>query len=134
VTGVSGSGKSTLSKNALPGFRENARTVIDESGKITNRIEKGIQTDHPKLEFVDQIQIGNPSRSNPVTYVKAYDPNSGPFADQIGTKQRGLQTTFLSFNVDGGRCENCFGEGITNSGNAVYGSIHLTCESVRQTV
>jgi len=130
VTGVSGSGKSTLIKKVLyPALGKMLGTVIDESGKY-DRIE-GDYKQITQVEFVDQNPIGKSSRSNPVTYVKAYDAIRALFADQSVSKQRGYKPAFFSFNVDGGRCENCSGEGITTVEMQFMADIHLTCESCK---
>jgi len=130
VTGVSGSGKSTLIKKVLyPALGKMLGTVIDESGKFDK-----IEGDHKRItqvEFVDQNPIGKSSRSNPVTYVKAYDAIRTLFADQPVSKQRGYKPAFFSFNVDGGRCEACAGEGTTTVEMQYMADIHLTCESCK---
>ncbi|MFC3879870.1 excinuclease ABC subunit UvrA [Algoriphagus namhaensis] len=130
ITGVSGSGKSTLIKKVLyPALGKMLGTVIDESGKY-DKIE-GDYKQITQIEFVDQNPIGKSSRSNPVTYVKAYDAIRALFADQPVSKQRGYKPAFFSFNVDGGRCENCAGEGITTVEMQFMADIHLTCESCK---
>jgi excinuclease ABC subunit A len=130
VTGVSGSGKSTLIKKVLyPALGKMLGTVIDESGKY-DRIE-GDYKQITQVEFVDQNPIGKSSRSNPVTYVKAYDAIRALFSEQPVSKQRGYKPAFFSFNVDGGRCENCSGEGITTVEMQFMANIHLTCESCK---
>jgi excinuclease ABC subunit A len=130
VTGVSGSGKSTLIKKVLyPALGKMLGTVIDESGKY-DRIE-GDYKQITQVEFVDQNPIGKSSRSNPVTYVKAYDAIRALFSEQPVSKQRGYKPAFFSFNVDGGRCENCSGEGITTVEMQFMADIHLTCESCK---
>ncbi|MAN87597.1 MAG: excinuclease ABC subunit A [Algoriphagus sp.] len=130
VTGVSGSGKSTLIKKVLyPALGKMLGTVIDESGKYDK-----IEGDFKKItqvEFVDQNPIGKSSRSNPVTYVKAYDAIRTLFSEQPISKQRGYKPAFFSFNVDGGRCENCAGEGVTTVEMQFMADIHLTCESCK---
>ena len=130
VTGVSGSGKSTLIKKVLyPALGKMLGTVIDESGKY-DKIE-GDYKSISQVEFVDQNPIGKSSRSNPVTYVKAYDAIRMLFSEQPISKQRGYKPAFFSFNVDGGRCENCAGEGITTVEMQFMADIHLTCESCK---
>lgn len=130
VTGVSGSGKSTLIKKVLyPALGKMLGTVIDEGGKY-DRIEgdyKSIQ----QIEFVDQNPIGKSSRSNPVTYVKAYDAIRTLFSELPLSKQRGYKPAFFSFNVDGGRCEACTGEGTTTVEMQFMADIHLLCESCK---
>ena len=130
VTGVSGSGKSTLIKKVLyPALGKMLGTVIDEGGKY-DRIE-GDYKRITQVEFVDQDPIGKSSRSNPVTYVKAYDAIRNLFSDQPLSKQRGYKPAFFSFNVDGGRCEACQGEGTTTVEMQFMADIHLTCESCK---
>jgi excinuclease ABC subunit A len=130
VTGVSGSGKSTLIKKVLyPALGKMLGTVIDESGKF-DKLEGDYKT-VSQIEFVDQNPIGKSSRSNPVTYVKAYDAIRSLFADQAISKQRGYKPAFFSFNVDGGRCESCQGEGTVTVEMQFMADIHLTCESCK---
>jgi excinuclease ABC subunit A len=130
VTGVSGSGKSTLIKKVLyPALGKMLGTVIDEGGKYDR-----IEGDHKRItqvEFVDQDPIGKSSRSNPVTYVKAYDAIRNLFSEQTLSKQRGYKPAFFSFNVDGGRCEACSGEGTITVEMQFMADIHLTCESCK---
>ncbi|GMQ25523.1 excinuclease ABC subunit UvrA [Algoriphagus sp. oki45] len=130
VTGVSGSGKSTLIKKVLyPALGKMLGTVIDEGGKY-DKIE-GDYKRITQVEFVDQDPIGKSSRSNPVTYVKAYDAIRNLFSEQPLSKQRGYKPAFFSFNVDGGRCEGCQGEGTTTVEMQFMADIHLTCESCK---
>lgn len=130
ITGVSGSGKSTLIKKVLyPALGKILGTVTDESGKL----EK-LEGDYKKInriEFVDQNPIGKSSRSNPVTYVKAYDGIRALYADLPLSKQRGYKPAFFSFNVDGGRCEACQGEGTQKIEMQFMADIYLTCESCK---
>ena len=130
VTGVSGSGKSTLVKKVLyPALGKTLGTVIDETGKFDK-----LEGDYKKItqvEFVDQNPIGKSSRSNPVTYVKAYDAIRTLYSDQTLSKQRGYKPAFFSFNVDGGRCEACQGEGTVTVEMQFMADIHLTCESCK---
>jgi excinuclease ABC subunit A len=127
VTGVSGSGKTTLVKGilapalqmALQGFGEKPGSFDGLSGAI-KRISS--------LELVDQNPIGKSSRSNPVTYVKAYDAIRELFARQPAARSRGLQAKHFSFNVDGGRCDTCKGEGETVVEMQFLADIHLLCE------
>ncbi|MBS4071343.1 MAG: excinuclease ABC subunit UvrA [Algoriphagus sp.] len=130
VTGVSGSGKSTLIKKVLyPALGKMLGTVIDEGGKY-DKIE-GDYKRITQVEFVDQDPIGKSSRSNPVTYVKAYDAIRNLFSEQPLSKQRGYKPAFFSFNVDGGRCEACQGEGTITVEMQFMADIHLTCESCK---
>ncbi len=130
VTGVSGSGKSTLVKKILyPALGRLLGTVMDEAGKYDK-----LEGDYKKVtqvEFVDQNPIGKSSRSNPVTYVKAYDVIRTLFSEQPLAKQRGYKPAFFSFNVDGGRCEACQGEGNVTVEMQFMADIHLTCESCK---
>jgi excinuclease ABC subunit A len=131
VTGVSGSGKSTLIKKILnPAL---AKMIGQGSSEATGKFEK-LEGDYKKvksIEFVDQNPIGKSSRSNPVTYVKAYDAIRQLFSDQTLAKQRGYKPAFFSFNVDGGRCEMCQGEGIQKIEMQFMADIELTCESCK---
>lgn len=130
VTGVSGSGKSSLIKKVLyPALGKMLGTVIDEKGKL-DKIE-GDYKEITQVEFVDQNPIGKSSRSNPVTYVKAYDAIRNLFAEQGLSKQRGYKPSFFSFNVDGGRCEACQGEGTQKIEMQFMADIFLTCESCK---
>ena len=127
VTGVSGSGKSTLIKNILyPALGKMFGTVSETTGKF-DRLE-GDTRKITQVEFVDQNPIGKSSRSNPVTYVKAYDNIRQLYSDQPLAKQRGYKPAYFSFNVDGGRCENCQGEGEVTIEMQFMADIHLTCE------
>jgi excinuclease ABC subunit A len=130
ITGVSGSGKSTLIKKVLyPALGKLLGTVIDETGKF-DKLEGDFKK-ITQLEFVDQNPIGKSSRSNPVTYVKAYDAIRTLYSDQTLAKQRGYKPAFFSFNVDGGRCEACQGEGTVTVEMQFMADIHLTCESCK---
>lgn len=128
ITGVSGSGKSTLVKKILyPAIGKLLGTVNEATGKfdkLTGDYKKITQ-----IEFVDQNPIGKSSRSNPVTYVKAYDAIRQLFADQSLSKQRGYKPAHFSFNVDGGRCEVCQGEGTVKIEMQFMADIQLTCEA-----
>jgi len=127
VTGVSGSGKSTLIKSILyPALGKIFGTVNESTGKF-DKLDGDIKQ-VTQVEFVDQNPIGKSSRSNPVTYVKAYDGIRQLFSEQPLAKQRGYKPAFFSFNVDGGRCENCQGEGEVKIEMQFMADIHLTCE------
>ena len=127
VTGVSGSGKSTLIKSILyPALGKIFGTVNETTGKF-DRLEGDFKK-LTQIEFVDQNPIGKSSRSNPVTYVKAYDQIRQLYADQPLAKQRGYKPAYFSFNVDGGRCENCQGEGEVTIEMQFMADIRLTCE------
>lgn len=127
VTGVSGSGKSTLVKRILhPALAK----VLGGHSDATGKFDK-IQGSYSKVayvEFVDQNPIGKSSRSNPVTYVKAYDAIRSLFAEQPLAKVRGLKPSHFSFNIEGGRCEVCQGEGQVKIEMQFMADIYLTCE------
>lgn len=128
ITGVSGSGKSTLVKKLLyPALGKILGTVSDQTGRFDGL--EGATKQVTQIEFVDQNPIGKSSRSNPVTYVKAYDAIRSLFSNQSLAKQRGYKPAFFSFNVDGGRCETCQGEGVVKIEMQFMADIHLTCES-----
>ncbi|MEX2591417.1 MAG: excinuclease ABC subunit UvrA [Anditalea sp.] len=130
VTGVSGSGKSSLIKKVLyPALGKMLGTVIDEKGKL-DKLE-GDYKEITQVEFVDQNPIGKSSRSNPVTYVKAYDAIRNLYAELGLSKQRGYRPSFFSFNVDGGRCEACQGEGTQKIEMQFMADIFLACESCK---
>ncbi len=130
VTGVSGSGKTSLVKRILyPALKK----IYGGYGDKTGMFDK-LSGDYNRLsdvEMVDQNPIGRSSRSNPVTYVKAYDEIRALFADQPLSKTRGYKPGFFSFNVEGGRCEECEGEGIVEIGMQFMADIHLVCESCK---
>ncbi len=130
ITGVSGSGKSTLVKNILyPALGKTLGTVTEETGKF-DKLEGDLKKVQ-RVEFVDQNPIGKSSRSNPVTYVKAYDAIRNLYAEQPLAKQRGYKPAFFSFNVDGGRCEACQGEGTQKIEMQFMADIYLTCEACK---
>lgn len=130
VTGVSGSGKTSLVKRILyPALKK----IYGGYGDKTGRLDK-ISGDYNRIsdvEMVDQNPIGRSSRSNPVTYVKAYDEIRALYADQPLAKTRGYKPGFFSFNVEGGRCEECEGEGVVEIGMQFMADIHLLCESCK---
>ncbi|MCU0428511.1 MAG: excinuclease ABC subunit UvrA [Cytophagaceae bacterium] len=128
ITGVSGSGKSTLIKKILaPAIQKQFGLGGDITGKFDELL--GGFSQITQLEFVDQNPIGKSSRSNPVTYVKAYDLIRDLFAEQALSKARGYKPGHFSFNVDGGRCEICQGEGVVTVEMQFMADIHLTCEA-----
>lgn len=130
ITGVSGSGKSTLVRRILfPSIGKVLGGVSDSTGKM-DRID-GDYHKVTQVEFVDQNPIGKSSRSNPVTYVKAYDAIRQLFSDQQLSVQRGYKPAFFSFNVDGGRCESCQGEGVNKIEMQFMADIYLTCEECK---
>ena len=127
VSGVSGSGKTTLIKHIL--YPELMKMLDDTSD--TAFISKTMEGDVKKItqvEMVDQDPIGKSSRSNPVTYVKAYDEIRELYARQPLSKIRGYKAGFFSFNVDGGRCETCKGEGEIIVEMQFLADVHLTCD------
>ncbi|TBW29333.1 excinuclease ABC subunit UvrA [Gramella sp. KN1008] len=128
ITGVSGSGKSTLVKKILyPAVQKEIGGYGEKAGQFN-----GIEGDLKKLgtvEFVDQNPIGRSSRSNPVTYIKAYDDIRNLFAGQRLAKLRGFKAKHFSFNVDGGRCETCKGEGEVTIEMQFMADVHLECEA-----
>ncbi len=131
VTGVSGSGKSTLVKKVLyPALMKHLGGGSgEESGKL-DRIAGDLKKIR-QVEFVDQNPIGKSSRSNPVTYLKVYDYIRNLYADQTLAKKRGYKPGFFSFNVDGGRCDVCQGEGEIKIEMQFMADIYLTCENCK---
>ncbi|WP_416441303.1 excinuclease ABC subunit UvrA [Leeuwenhoekiella sp. A16] len=128
VTGVSGSGKSTLVKKLLyPAMLKETGGYGEKIGQFTG-IE-GKYDPIKSVEFVNQNPIGRSSRSNPVTYIKAYDDIRSLFADQKLSKIRNFKTKHFSFNVDGGRCETCKGEGEVTIEMQFMADVHLECET-----
>ncbi|MBX2968778.1 MAG: excinuclease ABC subunit UvrA [Cyclobacteriaceae bacterium] len=128
VTGISGSGKSTLIKKILyPAIGRMHGSVAESPGKF-DRMEGDVSR-ITQVEFVDQNPIGKSSRSNPISYVKAYDAIRQLYADQPLSKQRGYKPAHFSFNVEGGRCETCEGEGEIKVEMQFMADIFLKCES-----
>ena len=128
VTGVSGSGKSTLVREIL---YKGLRRILGETGDApgTHKAISGDLSRVRAIEFVDQNPIGTSSRSNPATYLKAYDEIRKLFAEQQLSKQMGFTPAFFSFNTDGGRCEECQGEGTITIPMQFMADIKVTCES-----
>lgn len=128
ITGVSGSGKSTLVKKIFyPAIQKELGGYGEKAGQFS-----GIEGNFKNLgsvEFVDQNPIGRSSRSNPVTYIKAYDDIRNLFSSQRLAKLRGFQPKHFSFNVDGGRCETCKGEGEVTIEMQFMADVHLECET-----
>ena len=128
ITGVSGSGKSTLIKQILypailkklGGYGKKAGQFTEISGKFEN-----VKT----VEFIDQNPIGRSSRSNPVTYIKAYDDIRNLFANEKVAKIRNYKPKHFSFNVDGGRCETCKGDGEVTIEMQFMADVTLKCET-----
>jgi excinuclease ABC subunit A len=128
VTGVSGSGKSTLMKEILtPALQRNLGIYGSKIGEF-DEISGSIQRIH-NIELIDQNPIGKSSRSNPVTYVKAYDDIRNLFAKQKASKLLGFQPKHFSFNVDGGRCDTCKGEGTITIEMQFMADVELECET-----
>jgi excinuclease ABC subunit A len=128
VTGVSGSGKSTLVKGILyPALQKKFTGFSDRIGQHTSL--EGSFDCIEQVEFIDQNPIGRSSRSNPVTYIKAYDDIRSLFAGQKLSKIRNYQPKHFSFNVDGGRCETCKGEGEVTIEMQFMADVHLTCDT-----
>ena len=128
ITGVSGSGKSTLIKKILfPAMQKKLENVGEKAGQFTEMTGSFSQIKH--IEYVDQNPIGRSSRSNPVTYIKAYDDIRELYAKEKLSKIRGYQAKHFSFNVDGGRCETCKGEGSINVEMVFMADVQLPCET-----
>ena len=128
ITGVSGSGKSTLVKKIVyPALQKKLTDFGDKPGQFSELT--GNFSNIKQIEFVDQNPIGRSSRSNPVTYIKAYDDIRALFANQKLSKIRNYQAKHFSFNVDGGRCETCKGEGEVTIEMQFMADVHLTCET-----
>ncbi|MCM4152294.1 excinuclease ABC subunit UvrA [Arenibacter sp. N53] len=128
ITGVSGSGKSTLVKKILyPIILKELGGYGEKAGQFSSMEGKFGSLKH--VEYVDQNPIGRSSRSNPVTYIKAYDDIRNLFAGQKLSKLRGYQPKHFSFNVDGGRCEKCKGEGEITVEMQFMADVHLECET-----
>ena len=128
VTGVSGSGKSTLVRDILyRALKRHFAEVTDRPGEHLSL--EGDLCQVKAVEFVDQNPIGKSSRSNPVTYVKAWDEIRKLFAAQPLAKQMGYTAAYFSFNTDGGRCEECKGEGTVTVEMQFMADLTLPCES-----
>ena len=127
ITGVSGSGKSTLVKKILyPTMQKKLVGYGDKIGQHT-KVEGDFDT-LKTVEFIDQNPIGRSSRSNPVTYIKAYDDIRALFSNQKLAKIRNYKPKHFSFNVEGGRCETCKGEGEVNIEMQFMADVHLECD------
>jgi excinuclease ABC subunit A len=128
ISGVSGSGKTTLVKQILyPALQKYKGEPADKVGLHTKLI--GDIDSISQIELIDQNPIGKSSRSNPVTYIKAYDGIRDLYAKQPLSKMRGFMPKHFSFNVDGGRCDTCKGEGEQVVEMQFLADVHLTCES-----
>lgn len=128
VTGVSGSGKSSLVKGILyPALKRQLDEVADLPGEYSSISGDIKAVKH--VEMVDQNPIGKSTRSNPVTYVKAYDAIRQLFADQPLAQQMGFTTKYFSFNAEGGRCEECKGTGVITVEMQFMADLELECEA-----
>ncbi len=128
ITGVSGSGKSTLVKKILfPALQKKIEGIGEKAGQFSDMQGHYHRIHH--IEYVDQNPIGRSSRSNPVTYIKAYDDIRDLFAKEKLSKIRGYQPKHFSFNVDGGRCETCKGDGTINVEMVFMADVELPCET-----
>ncbi|WP_284652298.1 excinuclease ABC subunit UvrA [Flavobacterium terrisoli] len=128
ITGVSGSGKSTLVKKILfPAMQKKLEGIGDKAGQFSELTGSFSHIKH--IEYVDQNPIGRSSRSNPVTYIKAYDDIRDLYAKEKLSKVRGYQAKHFSFNVDGGRCETCKGEGSINVEMVFMADVSLPCDT-----
>lgn len=128
VTGVSGSGKSSLINDVLyPAIMKRLNGFSERVG-LHDSLSGDVET-IASVEMVDQNPIGRSSRSNPVTYIKAYDEIRKLFADQPSAGHFGLTASHFSFNIDGGRCEECLGEGTIHVEMQFMADVQLVCES-----
>ena len=128
ISGVSGSGKSSLIKNIVyPALSKIYNGTGEKTGEFG--VARGDIKSLSGIEFVDQNPIGKSSRSNPVTYIKAYDEIRKLFADQPLSKFNGFKPSHFSFNIDGGRCPECLGEGEVKVEMQFMADVHLICES-----
>jgi excinuclease ABC subunit A len=128
ITGVSGSGKSTLVKKILyPALQKKLTDFSDKAGQFSSL--EGNFSNIKNIEFIDQNPIGRSSRSNPVTYIKAYDDIRALYSKQKLSKIRNYQAKHFSFNVDSGRCETCKGEGEVTIEMQFMADVHLECET-----
>jgi excinuclease ABC subunit A len=126
VTGVSGSGKTTLIKHQL---LPELRRLLDSDDQFNeSKLISGDWKSVTQVEMITQDPIGKSSRSNPVTYVKAYDAIRELFSSQPQSKAKGFKPSHFSFNVDGGRCETCKGEGEIVVDMQFLADVHLVCD------
>ncbi len=128
VTGVSGSGKSSLVQDIFYNALKRAMDGVADKPGLHSSLEGSLRMIHD-VEFVDQNPIGKSSRSNPITYIKAYDEIRKLFADQPLSKQMGYTAATFSFNVEGGRCDECQGEGTVTVEMQFMADLVLECES-----
>jgi excinuclease ABC subunit A len=132
ITGVSGSGKSTLVKDVLwPAMKRHLGEAVERCGSF-GALEGDLGLIQA-VEFIDQNPIGKSSRSNPATYMKAYDEIRQLFSEQKLAKLRGVKPAFFSFNVPGGRCEECEGEGVVKIEMQFMADVYLPCEACHGT-
>ncbi len=130
VSGVSGSGKSTLVRDLLyPALRRQVGGISEVAGRMDSL--EGDKAAVKAVEFVDQNPIGKSSRSNPVTYLKAWDEVRTLFATLPASRQRGYKPSHFSFNVEGGRCEACEGEGVQTIGMQFMADVRLVCDACK---
>lgn len=127
ISGVSGSGKTTLIKQILYPALQKLKGEFSEKAGLHKTVSGNIDS-ITQIEMIDQNPIGKSSRSNPVTYIKAYDEIRDLFSDQPLSKVRGFQPKHFSFNVDGGRCDACKGEGEQTIEMQFLADVHLTCD------
>ena len=128
VTGVSGSGKSSLIKGILyPALKRHLNEVADAPGEYSSLEGDWQMVKH--VEFVDQNPIGKSTRSNPATYIKAYDAIRQLFASQPLAKQEGYTAQYFSFNAEGGRCEECKGAGVITVEMQFMADLVLECDA-----
>ena len=127
VTGVSGSGKSSLVNNIIyTSLKKHFGGTADKTGSFGSM--RGSLQAIQSVELIDQNPIGKSTRSNPVTYVKAFDDIRALFADQKLSKMRGIKAGYFSFNVPGGRCDNCEGEGVLKVEMQFMADVSLQCD------
>lgn len=132
ITGVSGSGKSTLVKDVLyPAMKRQLGESAERVGSF-GALEGDLRLIQA-VEFIDQNPIGKSTRSNPATYLKAYDEIRQLFSEQKLAKLRGIKPAFFSFNVPGGRCEECEGEGVQKIEMQFMADVYLPCEACHGT-
>ena len=132
ITGVSGSGKSTLVKDVLyPAMKRQLGEAAEKCGSY-GALEGDLRLIQA-VEFIDQNPIGKSSRSNPATYLKAYDEIRTLFSEQKLAKLRGIKPAFFSFNVPGGRCDECEGEGVQKIEMQFMADVYLPCEACHGT-
>jgi len=127
VSGVSGSGKSTLVKSILVPLLKRYYENPTEHGREFNKLTGDLSCIHG-VEFIDQNPLGKSTRSNPVTYIKAWDDIRRLFSETTVAKRNNFKSSYFSFNVPGGRCEACLGEGITKVEMQFMADVYLECE------